>query len=239
MTECGILQLAMTLLSRLAALLFALNCCASCRSEPGAHTEQDKLSARARQLEAKFGEMQQKLGTAKPGECPESEILAAIKRSGNRTVPFIDERSLALSAAGKPLEASLPLASFTSDVLAKRRPSSQANDEKTATDAAFDALSLAKQHDYVAVLRYRLTPPRADGKGFHGGELQGTLGLFELGSGKLACAAQVFAQSHEEIAAKAGQTPQQAANDDFELQLRRALQEAFSGLTRELNLDVR
>jgi BMFP domain-containing protein YqiC len=229
----------MRLTPRLIILLFALGSCASCRSTSGSRTEQNELSARARQLEAKFREMHQQLGRVEPKDCPEPEILAAIRRSGSRTVPFIDEQSLALSAAGKPLDPSLPLASFASEVLAKRRPSSQANDEKTATDAAFDALSLTKQHDYMAVLRYRLTPPRADNKGFHGGELEGMLGVFELASGKLACAVQVFAQSHEEIAAKAGQTPQEAADKDLELQFRRALQEAFSSLTRELNLDVR
>ena len=240
MNRCGILGMPMRWTPPLVALLLALGSCAgACQSESGSHTERDKLTARARALEAKFRAMHQKLGKAQPSACAESEIIAAIRQSGNRTVPFIDEKSLALSAAGKPLEASLPLASLVSDVLAKRRPSSQAKDDRSATDAAFDAMSLAKQHDYLAVLRYRLEPPRADDKGFHGGELEGTLGLFELASGRLVCAAQVLARNHEEIAAKAGQTPQAAADKDLELQLRRALQEAFGGLTRELNLDVR
>ncbi len=230
--------------ARLAVFWLALGWCAACQSEPttqtsSTQTKQHELSARAKQLEATFRAMNQKLARAEPASCPTTEIATAIQRSGNRSVPFIDERSLALSAAGKPLDAGLPLARLASEVLAKRRPSSQATDDKSATDAAFDALSLAKEHDYMAVLRYKLTPPRADGQGFHGGELTGTLALFELASGKLACAAPVFAQSHEEIAAKAGQTPQQAADKDFELQLRRALQQAFNGLTPELHLDVR
>src|SRR5690606_41019698 len=112
-------------------------------------------------------------------------------------------------------------------------------DDENGAAAAFDAAPLGKGHDYLGVLRYQLTPPRADGPGFPGGQLTGTLALFERASRKLACAAPVFAQSHEEIAAKAGQTPQQAADKDFELQLRRALQQAFNGLTPELHLDVR
>lgn len=219
--------------------LLVLGAAVGCEEkQPDAGAKVVELVTRAKHLEETFGRMHAALAAAEPGPCSESAIRAAIAKSQNRGVPFIDEQSLALSARGQALDPGLPFAGFVSRVLAKRRPTGSANDEKSATDAAFDALELEKQHDFVAAFKYEFSRPRADGKGFHGGELKGTLVLFDLSSGKPMCGALVFAQSHEEIAGKPGQSPQQAADKDIELESRRALEEAFAGMTRELNLDL-
>lgn len=223
-------------------LTVSLVACAACEQTDANNATKvrvDELMARSRQLEQSFRSMQRALGQARPTPCSDSAIRAAVERSQNRTVPFIDEKSLARTARGKTLDAGVPLANFVSEVLVKRRPSGAVTDEKTATDAAFDAMTLQKEHDFLAVLRFELTPPRADGKGFHAGELRGRLALFELAGGALVCETEVFAESTEEVIGKPGQSPQQAADKDFELQLRRALQDAFRGMTRELNLDLR
>jgi len=208
-------------------------------SKPTQKPEVQKLAARARELEAAFERMRAGLANAGPSPCPEATLLKTIRQTQNRTVPFIDERSLELSARGKPLDPKQPLERLASGVLARRRPSTLATDEKAATDAAFDAMALAKEHDFVAVLRYRLKRPRADAQGFHGGELEGLLVLFELGSARPLCATEVLVQSHEQIARRGDQSPQQAADHDFDLELRQSLEAAFRSLTPELNLDMR
>jgi hypothetical protein len=195
-------------------------------------------TAPARALEQTFQRIHAQIGKLEPVPCSDFAIRSAIAKSQSRKVPFIDAAALALAAQGAPIDAKLPLASFVSKTLVARRATGAVTDEKSATDAAFDAMTLTKDHDFVAAIRYDFRAPKADDKGFHGGELKGTLGLFELKSGKLVCAAPVFAQSHEEIAAKPGQTPQQAATVDLELESRRALHEAFAGMTSELNLDL-
>jgi hypothetical protein len=213
-----------------------------CTEQRGSSVEDTKtrnLTLRAKQLEATFGTIERKLRTIESSPCSDSAIRAALKKTDNRNVPFVAASVLADFAAGKPVDTGRPLAYLVPQALLTRRPTSQVSDEKSATDAAFDALNLLKEYDYVAALQFELTTPKADGKGFHGGKLEGTLGLFELKSGKAICAAPVFAQSHEEIAGKPGQSPQQAAEKDFELELRRGLQEALRGLTRELNLELK
>ncbi len=208
-------------------------------AESNADRDLVKLTKPVQALETNFGKMARALGSAEPGPCSDVAIREAVERNQNRTVPFIDVKSLALSAAGKPLDPALPLASFVSEPLVKRRPSSDVKDEQTATDAAFDTLKLLKEHDFLAAFRYQLKRPKADGGGFHGGRLEGRLALFELRTGKLMCATDVFAVSNQEIEGKADQSPQQAADKDFELESRSALQQAFSGMTQELNLDLR
>lgn len=210
------------------------------RSDPAtARAQLDELSGPARTLEQTFGRVHAQLSrTLDPVPCSDLTIRKAINNSQSRTVPFIDAAALELSAQGKPLDSALPLAHFVSKVLASRRPTSAVSDQKSATDAAFDAVTLTKEHDFLAAMRYDFKRAKADGQGFHGGELKGTLALFELRSGKLLCAAPVFAASHEEIAGKPGQSPQQAADVDLELESRRALQETFAGMTPELNLDL-
>ena len=209
-------------------------------ADPSAATaKQKELSGPARTLEQTFGRVHAQLaGTLEPTPCSDLAIRTAINTSQSRTVPFIDAAALELSAQGKPLDPALPLAHFVSKVLAKRRPTSAVTDEKSATDAAFDAVTLIKGHDFMAAMRYDFQRAKADAQGFHGGELKGTLALFELRSGKLLCAAPVFAASHEEIAGKPGQSPQAAADADLELESRRALEETFKGMTPELNLDL-
>ena len=209
-------------------------------ADPSAATAKLKeLSGPAWTLEQTLQRVHAQLGgNVEAGPCSDLTIRTAINMSQSRTVPFIDAAALALAAQGKPLDPGLPLAQFVSKVLTKRRPTSAVTDEKSATDAAFDAVTLTKGHDFLAAMRYDFKRAKADGQGFHGGELKGTLALFELRSGKLLCAAPVFAASHEEIAGKPGQSPQQAADVDLELESRRALQEAFAGMTPELNLDL-
>lgn len=207
--------------------------------DPSATAKLKELSAPARTLEQTLQRVHAQLGgKVEPGPCSDLTIRTAINKSQSRTVPFIDAAALALTAQGKPLDPGLPFAQFVSKVLTKRRPTSAVSDEKSATDAAFDAMTLSKEHDFLAAMRYDFQRAKADGQGFHGGELKGTLALFELRSGKLLCAAPVFAQSHEEIAGKPGQSPQEAADVDLELESRRALEETFAGMTRELNLDL-
>jgi len=210
------------------------------KSDPGAANAQLKeLSAPAHTLEQTFQRVYAQLkGNIEPGPCSDLTIRSAINQSQSRTAPFIDAGALALAAQGKPVDPALPLAQFVSKVLTKRRPSGGVTDQKSATDAAFDAVTLTKEHDFLAAMRYDFRRAKADAQGFHGGELKGTLALFELRSGKLLCAAPVFAQSHEEIAGKPGQSPQEAADVDLELESRRALEETFAGMTRELNLDL-
>lgn len=219
-------------------MLLVIGAVPACEEQPPEPSKTEALVARAKTLEQTFARMHASLGHAEPGACSETAIRTAIAKSQNRGVPFIDSKSLALSSHGEVLDPKLPLSGFVSRVLVKRRPTGAVKDEKSATDAAFDALELLKQHDFLAAFDYDFSPPRADGKGFHGGELKGTLVLFELSSGKFMCASSVFAQSHEEIAGKPGQSPQEAADKDIELESRRALEEAFAGMTRELNLDL-
>lgn len=195
-------------------------------------------TAPALALEQTFQRIHAQLGGLEPMPCTDLTIRSAIAKSQSRKVPFIDAAALALVAKGAPVDPKLPLASFVSKKLTARRGTGAVTDEESATDAAFDAMTLTKEHDFVAAIRYDFRPPKADDKGFHAGQLKGTLGLFELRSGKLVCAAPVFAQSHEEIAAKPGQTPQEAATVDLELESRRVLHEAFAGMTSELNLDL-
>lgn len=209
--------------------------------------EQDSAAARAklaertapaRTLEQTFQRIHAQLRALEPMPCSDLTIRSAIAKSQSRKVPFIDAAALALAAKGAPVDPKLPLAPFVSKALIERRATGAVTDEQSATDAAFDAMTLTKEHDFVAAIQYDFRAPKADANGFHGGELKGTLGLFELKSGKLVCASPVFAQSHEEIAAKPGQTPQEAASVDLELESRRALHEAFAGMTSELNLDL-
>jgi hypothetical protein len=224
-------------------LSFGLLACDAFTSERLASEQRSgkaqELAGRVRRLEKIFDIMLQGSKPAALVACSESEIRKTVAASDNRRVPFVDAPSLERFAAGKSLDPAEPLARFVSEVLVRRRASGQITDEKTATDAAFDAASLQKQHDYLAVLSYQLTRPKADPKGFHGGELEGRLGLFDLSNGKLMCATPVVAHSHEQVERKPGQSPQDAAVKDFEAQTRRALEEAFSGLTREVNLDLR
>lgn len=191
-----------------------------------------------RTLEQTFQRVHAQLPKLEPAPCSDLTIRSAIAKSQSRRVPFIDGAALAFSARGDSIDPNLPFGLFVSKVLRQRRPTRSVGDEKTATDASFDAVKLTKEHDFMAAIYYDFRAPKADAKGFHGGELKGILALFELRSGKLVCAAPVVAQSHEEIAAKPGQTPQQAADKDLELEARRALEEAFAGMTRELNLDL-
>lgn len=209
------------------------------REDPAANRAMlDETMAPARTLEQTFQRIHAQLRALEPAPCSDLAIRSAIAQSQSRKVPFIDSAALALTAKGAPIDPQLPLARFVSKALLDRRASGSVTDQKSATDAAFDAMTLTKGHDFVAAIHYDFRAPKADDKGFHGGELKGTLGLFELRSGKLVCAAPVFAQSHEEIAAKPGQTPQEAATADLELESRRALHEAFAGMTSELNLDL-
>jgi len=223
------------------AVVFGVASALGCdKSDPAAaNAKLEELSGPAQTLEQTFQRMHSQLkGTVEPGPCSDLTIRSAINQSQSRTVPFIDAAALALSAQGKPVDPALPLAHFVSKVFTKRRPTGTVSDQKSATDAAFDAVTLTKEHDFVAAMRYDFRRAKADAQGFHGGELKGTLALFELRSGKLLCAAPVFAQSHEEIAGKSGQSLQQAADADLELESRRALEETFAGMTRELNLDL-
>lgn len=203
-----------------------------------ARAKLDEQMASARMLEQTFQRIHAQLRALEPGPCSDLAIRSAIAQSQSRKVPFIDAAALALAAKGAPVDPKLPLSRFISKVLLDRRATGAVTDQQSATDAAFDAMTLTKGHDFIAAIQYDLRAPKADDKGFHGGELKGTLGLFELRSGKLVCASPVFAQSHEEIAAKPGQTPQEAATVDLELESRRALHEAFAGMTSELNLDL-
>ncbi len=225
---------------RLVALALIAAASAACKEhDPAtARAALDEQMAPARTLEQTFQRIHAQLGTLEPGPCSDLTIRSAIAQSQSRKVPFIDASALALTAKGAPVDPKLPLARFVSKVLLDRRATGAVTDQQSATDAAFDALTLTKGHDFLAAIRYEFRAPKADDQGFHGGELKGTLGLFELRSGKLVCAAPVFAQSHEEIAAKPGQTPQEAAATDLELGGRRALHEAFAGMTSELNLDL-
>ena len=218
------------------ALMAALGC--DHEDAAAARAKLDERIAPARNLEQTFQRIQAQLGSLEPGPCPDLTIRSAITKSQSRTVPYIDATALALTAKGQRIDSKLPFASFVSNVLVDRTPTAAVADEASATEAAFDAVSLTQEHDFIAAIRYEFRAPKADGQGFHGGELKGTLALFELRSGKLMCASPVFAASHEEIAAKPGQTPQQAATVDLELETRRALHEAFAGMTRELNLDL-
>ncbi|HEU5075736.1 MAG TPA: hypothetical protein VFU02_16200 [Polyangiaceae bacterium] len=203
-----------------------------------ARAKLDARTAPARTLEQSFHRIHGQLRTLQAAPCSDLTIRSAIAKSQSRSVPFIDAAALARAAKGDPLDPAAPFAHFVSKGLRERRPTREVLDEKAATDAAFDAMTLTREHDFIAAIHYDFSAPKADEHRFHGGELKGTLGLFELRSGKLVCAAPVFAQSHEEIAAKPGQTPQEAATIDLELESRRALHEAFAGMTRELNLDL-
>jgi hypothetical protein len=115
-------------------------------------------------------------------------------------------------------------------------------DERTATEAAFAVVSMKKQYDFLATLDFTFTAPEADDKGFHAGELRGTLALFELASTEASpralCSAPLSADSSLEAVKKPGQTRQEAADKDFELQIRRALEETFSQMTQELVLEL-
>ena len=197
-----------------------------------------ELTAQAKQFEQTLSRIEQSLPKVEASACSDSAIRGAIAKSHNRQVPLLDKPSLALAAQGKPLDPTRALAHLVPAALKERRATSQVTDEQSATDAAFDALKLLKEYDYVAVLDYQLKAPKADGKGFHGGELTGKLALFELRSGKSMCAAPVFAQSHEEIAGKPQQSPQEAADIDFDLELRRVLQETLQAMSRELSLEL-
>jgi len=224
----------------LALALFATALgCNQKEKDPGpAKANLEQLIGPARTLEQTFQRVNAQLPKLEPAPCSDLTIRSAIAKSQSRKVPFIDAAALAFTLRGDSIDPNLPFGQFVSKVLLKRRPTRAVGDQKTATDAAFDAVKLTKEHDFMAAIEYDFRAPKADAKGFHGGEVKGTLALFELRSGKLLCAAPVVAQSHEEIAAKPGQTPQQAADKDLELEARRALEEAFAGMTHELNLDL-
>jgi hypothetical protein len=219
-------------------LIAAIGCDQKQKDAGAAKPDLEHLVGPARTLEQTFLRVHAQLPKLQPAPCSDLGIRSAIARSQSRSVPFIDAAALAFTARGDSIDPNLPFGPFVSKVLLKRRPTRAVGDSKTATDAAFDATKLIKEHDFMAAIEYEFRAPKADAKGFHGGELKGILGLFELRSGKLMCAAPVVAQSHEEVAAKPGQTPQQAADKDLELEARRALEEAFAGKTRELNLDL-
>lgn len=217
-------------------LAMALGCDAQDSAQARAQLE--ARTAPARTLEQSFQRIHAQLRALAPAPCSDLTIRSAIAKSQSRSVPFIDAIALARAAKGDPLDPAVPFAHFVSKSLRARRPTRDVADEKAATDAAFDAMTLTREHDFIAAMHYDFRAPKADEHRFHGGELKGTLGLFELRSGKLVCAAPVRAQNHEEIAAKPGQTPQEAASIDLELESRRALHETFAGMTRELNLDL-
>ena len=225
------------MLVALAALLVSVQ--PGCReSAPPPDSNTKRSLEQARQLEQTFTRIAATVAEVELAACSDTAIRGAIAKSQNRSVALIDEPSLRRFAQGQGLDVSEPLAYLVPKSLKDRRPTSQVSDEKSATDAAYDALALLKGYDYVAVLRYQLKAPKADGEGFHGGELMGKLALFELKSGKPMCAAPVLVHSHQEIAGKPKQSPQQAADKDFELELRRVLQETLAGMSPELNLEL-
>jgi len=171
--------------------------------------------------------------------CPDGRIRATLAKTQNRRALFVDARSLKVAAQGKPIDEASPLASLTSAAFAKRMGTAAVVDEKTATEAAFGVVSLKKQYDFLATLDFKFKAPKADDKGFHGGELRGTLALFDIASGHALCRAPLSADSSLEAVKKPGQTQQEAADKDFEMQIRRSLEETFAQMTEELLLELK
>lgn len=173
-----------------------------------------------------------------PSACPDGTIRMTIARTQNRRVLFADTRSLKASAQGALNRETSPLTFLVSSALLKRPGSAQVVDQKTATDAQFAILSLKKNYDFLAALDFRFKAPKAEHKRFHAGELRGRLALFAIEGGKALCSEPVSAESSLEAVKKPGQSPQEAADQDFELQVRRALEQVFSQMTGELVLDL-
>ena len=219
-----------------AVYLLSLAACDDSESSPDAEQALRKSSAGVRDFEAKLKKMAATTGEQKP--CPDGRLRATVQRSKNRRALFVDSRSLKRAASGSPIDSKALLGKLVSSALLKRTASTQISDQKTATQAAFDVVSLHKNYDFLAVVKAKHKAPKADDKGFHAGQLRGKLGLFELSSAKLLCATVVSADSSLEAVKKPGQTRQQAAEKDFEMQVRRALEEAFARMTNELVLEI-
>jgi len=224
---------------RLLAVLLGCVVSSGCDSGPSAQ-QKAELRDRARPVLA----FEKQLGTMAGAiskefvPCPEGLLRSTIARTQNRRALFVDARVLKVAAQGKPVQEASPLSRLTSPAFAKRTGTSAVVDEKTATEALFAVVSLKKQYDFLATLEFTFKAPEADDKGFHAGELRGILALFELASTKPLCSAPLSADSSLEAVRKPGQTQQQAADKDFEMQIRRALEETFSQMTRELVLEL-
>jgi hypothetical protein len=122
--------------------------------EPGLGPEvRAELENRTREVK-RFEKGLSSIGQQAPGpvsSCPDGPIRKAVATSQNRRALFADQHTLKAAAAGKPLEGASPLAAFTSRPLLRRKASASIQDPQSATQAAFDVVSLHKSYDFLVV----------------------------------------------------------------------------------------
>lgn len=97
---------------------------------------------------------------------------------------------------------------------------------------------LESEHRYYAVVVVReRTLPALIGERFTPGRLSGDLVMVESGSARVVCSTPFFATSSERVAALAGGRSE-AVEKDFELRIRRELEEAALRLNRGFRLEL-
>lgn len=116
-------------------------------------------------------------------------------------------------------------------------PPRLATTKRQATDTVYRLQKLEREIHYVAVLRTQeRVAPRVQGEKFHPGRVAGRLLVFDFPTAQRVCEAPVSITSSVEVFGSQKRALEDAVRKDFEVQVRRGLDESLARITRQLNL---
>jgi hypothetical protein len=215
-----------------------------CDDRRSATTTDD--SARHRDAFARFTERMQKIraDSARHGEetrCPDEAIRARL--DGRRPVlaiasyeamaPFSDPSASPFAGDAASYE------KLTSATFRAIHPPTPTAADNAVVDALFKAQTLEKEHSHLGVLRAaKLEPPKLEGDRFSAGHFSGWLAIYDLGSGKRECVADVEADSSGELVGTTRQARDRVMWKDFVSNIREAVHSGVKRVSESLVVDL-